>query len=229
MLSNSIQPATYFLLIRHGENEWVDKGLLAGRTSGVHLNEKGRQQAAGLVEHLQRQPIHAIYSSPLERCLETAQPLAHARGLPIVVEDGLVEVDYGEWMGGELKELGKRPEWHAVQHHPSTFRFPGGESLREVQYRAIGVLERLSAAHSHQVVALFSHGDVIRTLTAHCAGTALDLFQRIHISTGSITVVAQFGDRPALLNMNVLPEPAVFEFKASEEQQASQESQMSSK
>ena len=134
-------------------------------------------------------------------------------------------MDYGEWMVGELKELSKRPEWHAVQHYPSTFRFPGGESLREVQHRAIGVLEKLCRAHPCQVVALFSHGDVIRTLAAHCAGTALDLFQRIHIATGSITVVAQFGDRPALLNMNVLPEPAVFEVRAPEETHAPQENQ----
>ncbi len=229
MLSNSIQSATYFLLIRHGENEWVDKGRLAGRTPRVHLNEKGQAQAAALVEYLRRQPIHAIYSSPLERCMETAQPLADARGLPVSVEDGLIEVDYGEWMAGELKELSKRPEWHAVQHHPSVFRFPGGESLREVQHRAVGVMEKLRIAHPRQVIALFSHGDVIRTLTAHCAGTALDLFQRIHIATGSITVVAQFGDRPALLNMNVLPEPAVFEFKAPEEPDASQQNRASEK
>lgn len=213
MLSNPIEPVTFVLLIRHGENEWVNKGLLAGRTPGVHLNEKGRQQAFALVDFLQRQPLHAIYSSPLERCMETAAPLAEARGLPIQVEEGVIEVDYGDWMGAELKELGKRPEWQAVQHYPSMFRFPGGESLREVQQRAIGVMERICAAHPGQAVAVFSHGDVIRTLVAHCAGAALDLFQRVHIATGSVSVVANHGVRPALLNMNVLPELPVFEFK----------------
>jgi len=204
---------TYVLLIRHGENDWVGTDRLAGRTPGVHLNEKGRQQAQDLVQLLQRQPIAAIYSSPLERCLETAQPLSLDRNLPVVAEDGILEVDYGTWRGGHLKELAKSPEWQQVQHYPSTFRFPEGETLREVQARAVATVERLRDQHPNAVVALFSHGDVIRTTIAHYMGTALDLFQRVIISTASVSLLAFFEQRPAILGVNYLATLPLLEIK----------------
>lgn len=193
---------TYLFLIRHGENEWVETGKLAGRTPNVHLNEKGHKQSAVLAERLANQPISAIYSSPLVRCVETAQPLAEKLGLSVVEEPGLLEVDYGEWRGGELKELSKRPEWQLVQIYPSGFRFPGGETLREVQSRVVGTLERIRKEHEGQAVALFAHGDILRTLLAWYLGAPLDLFQRIVISTASVSVVGfhHFGPRILLVN-----------------------------
>ncbi len=129
------ESTTYLLLIRHGENDWVGSHKLAGRTPGVFLNDKGHSQSTQLAEQLAKQPIAVIYSSPLERCLQTAQPVADAVGLAVTHEPGVLEVDYGEWRGGDLRELSKTPEWHMVQHYPSTFRFPGGETLHEVQSR----------------------------------------------------------------------------------------------
>lgn len=216
MLTERQPTATFLLLLRHGENEWVTSGRIAGRTPGVHLNDKGRSQAAALAEFLRKQPIQGIYSSPLVRCIETAQPLAGALGLPICEEPGIIEVDYGEWHGQELKELGKQPDWQRVQHYPSTFRFPGGETLREVQQRAVSALEEIAKRHPNQVVAVFSHGDVIRTSLAHFSGTPLDLFQRIHIHPASLSTLAIFDGRPAILNMNVTPELPVFEIKPPE-------------
>jgi probable phosphoglycerate mutase len=201
------------LLVRHGENEWVTSGRLAGRAPHVHLNEKGHAQAKTLAEMLAQQPIAAVYSSPLERCVETAQPLANVLGLPVCVEPGIVEVDYGAWMGADLKELNKLPEWFKVQHFPSSFRFPGGETLRETQQRAVEAVERLAAAHPNQTIVLFSHGDIIRTLIAHFAGTPIDLFQRVQISTASLTTLALFDGRPALLNVNVTAELPIYEVK----------------
>lgn len=212
--------ATTLLLIRHGETEWNKSGKLAGRTPDVHLNEAGRAQAAGLVQMLARQPIHALYASPLERCQETALPLAAHLGTPVVIEEGLVEVDYGAWHGAELKELAKRDEWRSVQHFPSFFRFPEGETLLDVQYRAAGVAERVAAAHPNQVVALFSHGDVIRTLLAHLTGTPLDLFQRVVISPASVTAVTLIGSRPVIVYVNCTAELPVIEFKPPQEEQA---------
>ena len=204
---------TYLFLIRHGENDWVGSNRLAGRTPGVHLNEKGKQQALGLTDQLAEQPIHAIYSSPLERCMETAQPLADKLGLTVQPEPGIIEVDYGEWRGKNLKELSNLPEWKAVQHQPSAFRFPAGETLRETQQRAISTIERIRSQHPNQGVVLFSHGDVIRTSIAHYIGTPLDLFQRIIISTGSISVI-QFGEyKSAVLAVNYLTNLPVFELK----------------
>lgn len=211
------QPTTYVLLIRHGENDWVGTDRLAGRSPGVHLNDKGRQQAQELAQLLQQQPIAAIYSSPLDRCVQTAQPLADALSLPVTVEPGVLEVDYGGWQAGHLKELAKLPEWHLVQHYPSTFRFPQGETLREVQSRALSAIERIRDAHPNQVVAIFSHGDVIRTTMAHYLGTPLDLFQRVIISTASISTLAFFGQVPSVLGVNYRPTLGKLEIKIESE------------
>ena len=193
---------TYLFLIRHGENEWTERGALAGRTPSVSLNEKGKEQAQQIAERLKDQPITAVYSSPLLRCLETAQPLAAALDLSVSVEPGVLEVDYGEWRGGELKELSKRPEWRLVQVFPGGFRFPGGETLREVQNRVITTLERIRTEHTGEVIAVFAHGDVLRTSLAYYLGTPLDLFQRIQISTASISLVAFHRFGPSILAMN---------------------------
>ena len=212
--------STYFLLIRHGENDWVGTDRLAGRTEGVHLNEKGHEQAEQIAALLNEQPISAIYSSPLVRCMETAKPLAQRLGLSVVAEPGVLEVDYGEWRGGNLKELAKQPEWHRVQHFPSTFRFPGGETLREVQSRSVGTIERLRDVHADAVVAIFSHGDVIRTTIAHYMGVPLDLFQRVQISTASISMLAFFQDIPAVMGVNYRPDLPKLEIKKPEEEQS---------
>jgi len=204
---------TYLLLIRHGENDWVGTHRLAGRTNGVLLNDKGREQSAQLAEILKNQPISAIYSSPLERCLQTAEPVAAALGQHVIEEPGVLEVDYGQWQGGDLKELSKLPEWQSVQHFPSTFRFPEGETLHQTQSRAVWAIERIVQAHPNQLVALFSHGDVIRTTIAHFMGTPLDLFQRINISTASISGLAFHNGRPMVLFTNYTAELPKFEWK----------------
>ena len=202
---------TFILLIRHGENEYVATHRLAGRTPGVQLNEKGCQQAQTLAGYLAQQPLDAIYSSPLDRCIETAEPLAGQRGLIVQVEPGLVEVDYGSWQGADLRELSKLLEWGQVQHYPSVFRFPGGETLREVQSRAVGTIERLRSVHEGQVLAVFSHGDIIRTTLAHYLGVPLDLFQRLGIATASVSVLGFFDGRPMVLAINYLAELPKFE------------------
>lgn len=207
------ESTTYVFLIRHGENDWVGTDRLAGRTPGVHLNEKGRQQADEVAQLLQQQPITAVYSSPLDRCLQTAQPLAEALKLPVTIEPGVLEVDYGEWQAGHLKELAKLPEWQLVQHYPSTFRFPKGETLREVQSRAISAVERIRDTHPNGVVAVFSHGDVIRTTIAHYLGTPLDLFQRVIISTASVSTIVFFNQVPSVLGVNYRPTLAKLEIK----------------
>jgi probable phosphoglycerate mutase len=218
---------TYLLLIRHGENDWVGTHRLAGRSNGVHLNDKGRQQSTRLVELLKDQPISAVFSSPLERCLQTAEPVAAALGQQVKLEPDVLEVDYGAWQGGDLKELSKLPEWQSVQHFPSSFRFPGGETLHQTQSRAVWAIDRIVQAHPNQLVAIFSHGDVIRTTLAHYMGVPLDLFQRIHISTASISALAFHNGRPMVLFTNYTAEIPKFEWKQddSEAQTPAQESQ----
>lgn len=207
---------TFLLLIRHGENDFVTTHRLAGRLPGVRLNEKGQQQAQELVSYLAGQPIQAIYSSPMERCLQTAAPLAQSLAQPVIEDWALAEVDFGEWQGSDLRELSKLPAWHQVQHFPSTFRFPHGETLREVQARAVGAIEQIRTAHPDQVVAVFSHGDLIRTTLAHYLGVPLDLFQRVVISTASVSILAFHDDRPMVLGMNFVPALPKLEIKKPE-------------
>jgi probable phosphoglycerate mutase len=215
-VTEKMASTTYVLLIRHGENEYVTTHKLAGRTPGVRLNERGCHQAEALVTFLKDQPVDVVYSSPLERCVETAEPFAAARGLPVTIAPGVIEVDYGDWQGADLRELSKLPEWGQVQHYPSVFRFPGGETLREVQARAVGAIEQLRAAHPDQIVAVFSHGDIIRTVLAHYFGVPLDLFQRIAIATASVSVLGFFDGRPMVLGMNYVAEPLKIEIKKPE-------------
>jgi len=123
------------LLIRHGENEYVAKGRLAGRLPGVHLNERGRQQAEAVADFLSKAPIKAIYSSPLERCVETAQPLSERLGLPVILRDNLLEIDFGDWQNKTLKQLRRRKLWKVVQGNPARMQFPEGETFANAQVR----------------------------------------------------------------------------------------------
>ncbi len=193
---------TTLVLIRHATNDWVHKGLLAGWTPGVHLNEEGRAQAHALAERLAASQLDAVYSSPLERALETAQAVAAPHGLEVLVREGIGEVQYGEWNGRPLRELYKKPLWMAVQVHPSDTRFPGGETIGEMQARVVAALDEIRSAHAQGIVVVVAHADVIKAAVAYFTGVPLDLFQRLVISPASVTVVGfgRFG--PRLLRMN---------------------------
>ncbi len=183
------------LLIRHAENEYVKKGRLAGRLPDVHLNEKGRQQAEQLAQALAQAPIKAVYSSPLERCLETAQPLSKMLGVEVIPREGLLEIDFGTWQGKTLKQLRRRRLWRTVQHNPARMTFPQGESFAAAQLRIASELEALSQRHKPQdLIACFSHSDLIRLALAYYLGTPLDLFQRIAVAPASISTL-QLGER----------------------------------
>jgi len=192
---------TTLILIRHGHTDWIDKKL-AGWLPDVHLNDLGKQQAEELPRRLAALDITAIYSSPLERAVETAKPLAKARGLRIQRVGDLGEVKFGDWQGQPLKVLSGKKEWMIVQAAPSAFQFPHGESFRETQSRAVGAIEKIIASHATGTLVAFSHGDVIKLIVAYYSGIALDNFQRIAISPASISVIelGPFGARLGRLN-----------------------------
>jgi probable phosphomutase (TIGR03848 family) len=179
----------YILLVRHGENEWVKEHRLAGWIEGIHLNENGRAQAVQAAERLAHLPLAAVYSSPLERCQQTAEHIAQPHQLPVQILTTIGEVRYGDWEGGEIKELAKEPLWQVVQHYPSRLQFPAGETLRGVQSRAIEALEALATQHADQMIVVCSHADLIKLVLAHYLGVHMDLFQRIVISPASVSVV----------------------------------------
>jgi probable phosphoglycerate mutase len=189
------------LLIRHAANDWVGERL-AGWTPGVHLNDEGRNQVAALVNRLADVPLAAIYSSPLERTVETARPVALAHDLPVQVREDLGEARFGQWTGRALKELQAEELWPVIQVYPSGARFPGGESLREVQARLVAELDAIRDNHAGQTVAVVSHSDPIKMAVAHYLGLSLDLFQRLTISPASVTAFAftHFGPRLICLN-----------------------------
>lgn len=178
-------------LVRHGQNEWVEKKRLAGWIPDIHLNEEGRQQAAALAERLAHLPLAALYSSPVARCVETATYISRASNLEVQELDALGEVRYGEWEGAEIEALSKEKSWYAVQHFPSRFRFPQGEALREVQARAVAGLEMLATQHEKtDLIAVVSHADLIKLVLAHYLGVHIDLFQRVVIAPASVSVLA---------------------------------------
>ena len=194
--------STLVLLVRHGQTPTTGK-LLPGRAPGLHLAEAGQQQARTASERIAAlSRVDAIYASPLERARETAAPIAAARNMKVQIDKGLLECDFGQWTGAELKNLMKLPEWQTVQRSPSTFRFPGGESFTEMQTRIVSALDRIRAKHEGGVVVCVSHADPIKAAVAHAMGTHLDLFQRIVISTCSVSAVAYSVGGPIVLTVN---------------------------
>jgi probable phosphomutase (TIGR03848 family) len=194
--------STLFLLVRHGLTPTTGK-ILPGRAPGLHLAESGQAQAQAAADRIAAlKQVDAVYSSPLERARETAAPIAKSRGLKVHADKGLLECDFGEWTGEELKKLMKLPEWGTVLRAPSTFRFPGGESFTEMQGRMVNTIDRLRAAHTGGVVVCVSHADTIKAAVAHAMGTHIDLFQRIVISPCSITAIAYSAGGPVVLTVN---------------------------
>jgi probable phosphomutase (TIGR03848 family) len=198
------------LLIRHGENEYVKTGKLAGRLPGVHLNERGQKQARALGEALKDVPIKAVYSSPLERAMETAGPIVKTRRLKIISEPDLMDIDFGKWQGRSWKVLRLTKAWKIVQSAPSRFRFPEGESFPEAQLRIVNVLERIVHKHQqHDVIAVVFHADPIKLVISHFLGLPLDHFQRLGCETGSLSLLSVGESGAGLVKLNQHP-PFVF-------------------
>ena len=194
------------LLIRHGENDLSKRGVLAGRLPHVHLNATGRKQAADLAEALGQLPISAVYSSPLERALETAKPLAKALGLRVHRAPGLIESDVGAWQGEPVRRLRRSKYWNIVQVAPSRAGHPGGESFLQTQARIVGALESICASHKpKEHIACILHSDPIKLAVAHYIGLPLDHFQRLACDTASVTMLAVGPGSAQLIWLNRRP------------------------
>ncbi len=194
--------STLILMVRHGQTPTTGTSL-PGRAPGLHLAETGQQQAEAVAVRIaELDRVDAIYTSPLERARETAAPIGKARGLKVGIDKGLLECDFGDWTGSLLKDLMKLPEWQTVQKFPSGFRFPNGESFTDMQSRMVNTLDRLRAVHPGGVVVVVSHADPIKAAVAQAMGTHLDLFQRIVISTCSVSAVAYSTTGPVVLTVN---------------------------
>ena len=207
MATRKAPPSTIVLLVRHGATPTTGL-VMPGRAPGLHLSEPGQAQATVVAERLATIRLDAIYTSPLERAAETAAPTAAASGLLPIEEPGLLEADVGEWTGRSLASLAKLKEWRGVHGSPSTFRFPGGESLAELQARVVAVLDRVHAAHPGGTVACFSHSDPIRLALVFALGAPLDAFGRVVVGTGSISALRYTsGMPPQVLTTNTVTGP----------------------
>lgn len=195
---------TLVLLVRHGQTPKTGV-ILPGRALGLHLSDEGRRQADAVARRIARlSDVAAVYTSPLERARETAALVARASRHALRVEPGLDECDVGDWTGLPLKRVRRKPEWEVVRHHPSGFRFPGGESFTEMQARVTAVLARLVERHLGETIVAVSHADPIKGVVAHALGLHLDLFQRIAVAPGSITAIAYRHHAPLVLTVNSL-------------------------
>ncbi|WP_338747699.1 MSMEG_4193 family putative phosphomutase [Janibacter alittae] len=202
----------YCILIRHGRSTANTQGVLAGWLPGIGLDDTGRDQAAALVDRLAGTPFVHLASSPLQRCLETTEPLAAAHGLTVEVHEGIGECRYGAWTGRPIKELAEEPLWRDVQDRPSEATFPSsddypGESIAQMSQRAVAAVAEIDAAVTaehgpHAVWGAFSHGDIIKSVLAHAVGTPLDQFQRLHVDPASMSVIHFTDTRPMLLRTN---------------------------
>jgi probable phosphomutase (TIGR03848 family) len=201
---------TTVLFVRHGRTAANAGGVLAGWTPGVPLDERGQEQAAALAARLAPVRLAGIVSSPLERCVQTAQPIAAGRnGLAAATDERFGECRYGDWTGKELKALAKDPMWQVVQAHPSAAVFPGegGEAMRDMQARAVAAVRDWNAKlateeNPEPAYVVCSHGDVIKAIVADALGMHLDLFQRITIDPCSLTAIRYTPLRPFVLRVN---------------------------
>ncbi len=188
-------------LVRHALTPHTGEKL-SGWMPGISLSDEGHRQVAGLVERMKPVHLDAVYASPLERTVETARPVAASKGLRVRVREGLGEVRYGDWEGKRLRTLAKTKLWKQVMARPSEARFPGGETIRETQFRAVSAIEALQRAHPQQAVGAFTHADVIRVVLAHYAGVPIDLYHRLVVAPASVTVLWLGTGGPRVLKVN---------------------------
>ncbi len=187
-------------LVRHAITS-ITGTKLTGRLPGYGLSDKGREQAESAGSRLEGTPLKAIYSSPLERCTETAEAIAKRHKLSVQTLDDLSEVDYGDWSGKTFKALYGSKGWQKLKARPADFRFPNGETIREAQTRGIGAIEKIRAKHKDAAVVVCSHADMIRLAVAGYLGLGIDLYDRITIAPGSITTLNLSDGTPRLLNL----------------------------
>lgn len=192
---------TVFFLVRHGACDGLGETLW-GRSGGVCLNDEGKAQAQRVAQHFKNLKLDAVYSSPLERALETAEAIARVTKLEVKQSAAFNEVDFGEWSGKSFETLSRDEHWRRFNTQRSITSIPGGESFLDVQARVVAGLERLAEEHKNTRVAIVSHADVIKAAVGYVAGTPIDLLQRFEISPGSFSVIATNEHETKLLAIN---------------------------
>ena len=193
---------TTFLFLRHAHSEANAAGILAGRTAGIHLSEKGLEQSIQIASVLEKFPIQRIYSSPLERCLETIEPLRKRNRVRIQVAKEVVEMDYGNWSGEKLRTLSRKPLWRKIQRKPESVIFPAGESFTHAWKRVERFLTELSQKHPRSTILICTHGDIIKMAITMTIGAPLNSFQNIVVDPASLSVAQWSRNQRTLVSAN---------------------------
>jgi probable phosphoglycerate mutase len=196
-----------FLLIRHATTTAM-KETLYGRRAGYDLSEAGQMEAAALAKGLANIRLDALISSPQARAQQTATAIKESKDLRVQTLEQFDEVDYGEWTGARFSDLNRDPAWIAFNSIRSINRAPGGESLRDVQYRAVTGIQELQAQLPSQTVAIVTHADVVRAILAYLLGIPLDLYRRIDIDPASISAIELGTGMPRIQGINARRIPA---------------------
>ena len=191
---------TTFYLVRHGDTGVHNK--ITGRTPGVHLNDRGHEQARIMAERFSNIPIVALYSSPMDRTKDTAQHIVRRLNLPVEAVEAVSEVDFGDWTGMTFDDLDKDPRWHRFNSFRSGTRIPGGESMIEVQQRFVGWMDTVRRRHIAERIVVVSHGDPIKAAVTYYTGLHLDMFDRFDISLTSVSVITLDDDQARVLTIN---------------------------
>ena len=176
-------------LLRHAESSANVAGILAGRTKGISLSKRGSAQSRELARALKAFEFRAIYSSPLERCLETIEPFASSTGKKVKLAKEFIEMDYGLWSGRKLNSLRREKLWKKIQKSPSQVRFPEGESFAELARRIKSGMNMLTEKHRRGGVLVVSHGDPIKLAISITLGLELDEFQKLVVDPASLTII----------------------------------------
>jgi len=193
---------TTLLLIRHAITDMTGKRLY-GRSEGISISELGTEQAASLARRMAEVRLDTLYSSPLERCLQTARPIEDACGVKLRKLPGVIEIDYGTWTGRPFTSLRRLKLWREFHGGtPSIHRFPGGETLAEAQRRAIEAIEGVVERHPKETVGVVTHGDIVALVLAHYAGIHIDLFQRLEVAPASVTAIVAGNGAPRIRRVN---------------------------
>lgn len=195
-----------FIFLRHGHSAANASGTLTGRLPGIGLSSQGKKDAAGLIERIGNNRVDRVHLSPIERCQLTIDPWlrsTHSRSIEsLQILDGLSEIDFGDWSGKTLSSLRRKPLWRDVQNSPSTVTFPGGESFRRAQRRAVESVELIRAIRGEKTHLIVSHSDTIKLIVAHYLGQRLDYFQKLDIAPASFTIFKGDSKRVSLITLN---------------------------
>jgi broad specificity phosphatase PhoE len=192
------------LLVRHGETDWNVSGQIMGERP-IPLNRTGQRQAERVAQLLKTRRVGAIYSSPVARALQTAEAIGSALGLPVTAEAGLKEIGMGEWEGQFWKDLADEIVRKNFYTMPQVARPPGGETIGEVQTRAVAVIERLRAETGDPLV-FVSHADVVRVILGHYLRLDLQHVRQMRIDHASVSALDLTGDLVTLLCLNYTPD-----------------------